>query len=558
VAQARRSGSQAAAAPRVSLARTIALAAVFAAALAVNLLTAAPTVLEGDGAELQATALLGGVPHPSGYPSFVMLGHAFGALLPGDPAFRITAMCAACGAATLVAFMLLSLELGASLGAAVAGAIVYGASFTLRWASIRAEVYALAFLLEALALWRTAVALRTGRTADAVIAAFLTGLMITGHLSSAPAALAMGAFLVFAPPVSVRARSVRESAGRAPWLLLGFLAGLTPYLYLVWADHVPHAMNYLNAIVETDAGQFGLTRATFDQPGERIPWLIVGREAVRWVFLGHPRILWSHLLDACGVEWLFELGPLALLPAAIGALHLARTRPGMTRLATAIVALSVAFTASFMFGSLVPVFLSVVTLLLAAVATLGGGILYARLWPRGPVAVRRLLAGAALAALVLAPQALRLHAYRHPIPPQRWQVEEESPPRIATLWPSLSGYRSPRRYGEAALRAIPEGSLVLGRWNEIMVLVYLQQVEKMRPDLTLDPFYHPWHLLRVARWEAKHDVARTPIVFLYRRPELEPHLDRPDSVRVDDAHGIWIQRTPLRNVEAWKNAPSGY
>jgi hypothetical protein len=101
---------------------------VFLLALAVNLLTAAPTVLEGDGAELQATALLGGVPHPSGYPSFVLLGQLFGRLLPGDPAFRITAMCAAFGAATLVVFVLLSLELGASLGAAVAGAAVYGAS----------------------------------------------------------------------------------------------------------------------------------------------------------------------------------------------------------------------------------------------------------------------------------------------------------------------------------------------------------------------------------------------------------------------------------------------
>jgi hypothetical protein len=521
------------------------MSAVFALALAVNLLTAAPTVLEGDGAELQATALLGGVPHPSGYPSFVLLGKVFGTLLPGDPAFRITAMCAVCGAATLVAFMLLVLELGVSLEAAVAGAIVYGASFTLRWASIRAEVYALAFLLQALALWRTVVALRTGGTRDGVIAGVFTGLMITGHLSSAPAALAMGAFLVFAPAASARARLARALS-----LLLGFLAGLTPYLYLVWADHVPHAMNYLNAIVELDAGQFGLTRATFDQPWERIPWLIVGREAVRWVFLGHPRILGSHLLDALGVEWLFELGPLAILPAALGVMQLARTRPRVTALGVAIAALSVTFTAAFMFGSLVPVFLSGVTLLLAVTTTMGGETLFERL--RGPRALRGLAACAALAALVLVPHALRLNAYEHPIPPQGWRVEEESPPRMATLWPSLRGYRAPREYGEAALRAIPEGSLVLGRWAEIMVLVYLQKVEGMRPDLTLDPFYHPWHLLRVARWEAQHDVGRTPIVFLYRRPELAPHLDRPDSVRVDDEHWIWIQRTPIRNGEIWR------
>jgi hypothetical protein len=167
---------------RAGARRAFAVVAVFAAALAVNLLTAAPTVLEGDGAELQATALLGGIPHPSGYPTFVLLGHLFGALLPGEPAFRVTALCAVSGAATLAVFMLLLLELGASLPGAVAGAILYGSSFTLRWASIRAEVYAPAFLLEALAMWRAVVALRTGTARDGTIAAVATGLMITGHL----------------------------------------------------------------------------------------------------------------------------------------------------------------------------------------------------------------------------------------------------------------------------------------------------------------------------------------------------------------------------------------
>lgn len=526
--------------------RALPLAAAFAAALAVNLATAAPTVLEGDGAELQAVALLGGVPHPSGYPSFVLLGRLF-ALLPGDPAFRITALCAVCGAAALVAFMLLLFELGASTRAALAGVAVYGASFTLRWASIRAEVYALAFLLATLALWRTAVALRTGTARDRTIAAFATGLMLTGHLSTAPAALAIGAFLLFTPG----APSGPGGWRRAPLLLAGLLAGLSPYLYLVWADQVPHAMNYLDAIVEPDAGQFRLTRASFDQPWERIPWLFLGSESVRWNFLGQPRVLAHHLLGAGALPWLFELGPLAIAPAAVGAWRLWRTRRPFALLAAAIVAPTLLFTAAFTLGKMVPIFVAVVTLLLAVAVALGLGPLAARIVPGGASWARGAAALAALAVLVLTPHGVRLHAQHDPIPPYGFRLEEEGPPAITTLWPSLAGHRAPRIEGEATMRAIPADALVLGRWNEIMVLAYLQRVEGMRPDLTLDPFYHPWHLLRVARWQERHDLERSPVVFLYRRPELEAHLDQPDSVHVRGGRWIWIQRRPLRRLDAW-------
>ena len=528
----------------------LAPAVVFAAALAVNLLTAAPTVLEGDGAELQAVALLGGVPHPSGYPSFVLLGRLF-ALLPGDAAFRITAMCAACGAAALVVVVRMLRELGASSSTALAGAAVYGSSFTLRWSSIHAEVYALTWLLAALALWRTLVALRSGAPRDHAIAACATGLMLTGHLATAPAALAIGAFLLFAPPGPFAAGGWR----RATMALAGFLAGLTPVLYLVWADQVPHAMNYLDATLELDANQFGLTRATFDEPWERIPWLLLGDQSARSNFLGHPRILARHLIDAGGVVWLFELGPLAIVPAALGAWRLWRTRRLAAALAAAVVMLTFGFTAAFTYGKLQPIFLAVATLLVAVAVALGLEPLAARFLPRAASWARSAAALAGLAALILTPHALRLRGQERPIPPHGWRFEEEGPPRIGTLWPSLAGYREPRLDGEATLEAIPPGALVLGRWNEIMVLAYLCRVEGRRPDLTLDPFYHPWHLLRVARWQERHDLRQRPVVVLYRVPEVMPHLDRPDSVQVRGGHWIWIQRTPVRNLDAWVGRP---
>src|SRR5262245_22402503 len=65
-----------------------------AVALALYVWGAAPTVLSGDSAELAAAGFRGGVPHPTGYPTFVLLGRIAAAVLPGDPAHRITLMCA--------------------------------------------------------------------------------------------------------------------------------------------------------------------------------------------------------------------------------------------------------------------------------------------------------------------------------------------------------------------------------------------------------------------------------------------------------------------------------
>ena len=106
-----------------------ALAAALAAAvlsLVVYLATAAPTVMLGDSGELQTVALLGGVGHPSGYPTFIMLGHVFGRLVPGDPAHRITVMSAVFGGLGVLFFGLLLAELGLSAAGVLAGTLLFG------------------------------------------------------------------------------------------------------------------------------------------------------------------------------------------------------------------------------------------------------------------------------------------------------------------------------------------------------------------------------------------------------------------------------------------------
>jgi hypothetical protein len=76
-------------APEARLARLCPLLAGLAA-LVVYVATLAPTIGFGDSPELSAAARALGVPHPTGYPLLMLLGHGFSALVPwGDPAWRL-------------------------------------------------------------------------------------------------------------------------------------------------------------------------------------------------------------------------------------------------------------------------------------------------------------------------------------------------------------------------------------------------------------------------------------------------------------------------------------
>ncbi len=91
--------------------RSLREAAPWAAAAAVVALvlfvwTAAPTITwrndGADGAELATAVDVLGIPHPPGYPTYVIVGKLFSLLLPiGDVAHRLALFSAACGAATV-------------------------------------------------------------------------------------------------------------------------------------------------------------------------------------------------------------------------------------------------------------------------------------------------------------------------------------------------------------------------------------------------------------------------------------------------------------------------
>lgn len=136
----------------------------------------------GDSAELSTCARLLAVPHPTGYPLYVLTVHALGRLLPVSPALAANLFSALCAVlALLVTWRLLAL-LGVGKLAALPAVWTLAASPTFWEHAIVAEVYALHALLLALAALLFLRWQERRREADFYGACFVYALAFGNHL----------------------------------------------------------------------------------------------------------------------------------------------------------------------------------------------------------------------------------------------------------------------------------------------------------------------------------------------------------------------------------------
>ncbi len=211
-----------------------------AAALLVYGLTACRTIYTGDDGDFLTAMATGGVPHPTGYPLFCLLGRALLALPLGpgvSPPFRVNLMTAFFGAVSVAfLFRFIALVLGPSRRwAAALTALFLAWSPTLWQQSLSCEVYTLACAFLAALLFLAARLRETGGSAGVLRAlAFTYGLGLTNHLTLA---LFLPGFVAFA--VYCRPRVFREPGLLASLVGL-FVLPLGLYAYLPWAaSHNP-------------------------------------------------------------------------------------------------------------------------------------------------------------------------------------------------------------------------------------------------------------------------------------------------------------------------------
>lgn len=272
--------------------------------------TLAPTVLYYDdpgmldAAMLQMQVAVLGIAHPTGYPTYLMLSHLFTYLPVGDVAYRVNLASAAYGALAVGAVFEAGYLLSRRVVAAAIAAVAFGVGEAIWSQAVIAEVYSMNALLISLTLvclllWRD-----RGRDRFLLLAAFLTGLCLTHHLTSG---LLLPASLLFVGLADRRRllewRLMLKGAGL-------FLLGLTPYLYLPvrsWMDAPMEANNPSNF--------------------ERFWYVVSGGNLTGSFFAFGPaelpgRLLfyWGHLTD--------NLNPILIMVALTGAaLMVARDRP---------------------------------------------------------------------------------------------------------------------------------------------------------------------------------------------------------------------------------------
>ena len=227
-----------------------------AGALAAYLLTLAPGVVWAgagiDSGDLVAAVAVGGVPHPTGYPTLMLLGLAVRAIPLGDLALRLNVLTALAAAGSLIPLGLLAARLRPRAGTALplpeaaAGAAVltlYGLA-PLVWSNaIVTEVYALASLLLWSALYaavraRAQQATSGGRARWAASAGVLLGLGVGAHLTVALGGPALAAILLGHRPRS------REAWRFAALAAVGFAAGCAVYVYLPIAAALDPPINW--------------------------------------------------------------------------------------------------------------------------------------------------------------------------------------------------------------------------------------------------------------------------------------------------------------------------
>lgn len=304
---------------------TLCAAVVGVVSLGIYLATLAPGITwahdGGDGAELAAAACLLGVPHPPGYPSYMLLAHLFTLLPFGEVATRTNVLSAlsAAGASALLAWTLCTC--GNSWASAI-GAGLALACAPLLWAqAVITEVHALNALLTSLLLALVVVAdhkspAAPGRGRLALVIGVTWGVSLGNHVTAA----------FMAPLVlSTLWRLGRNGLVGIP----GILSGLAVYLYLPIRAAAGPLINWGNP-----------------RTLGRLWWMLMGGEYRQFVF-SLPGRLWPARLAALSGLLTRQFSVVGLMVAALGCTALwARHKPILVATAISTV-LCVAFAVGY-------------------------------------------------------------------------------------------------------------------------------------------------------------------------------------------------------------------
>jgi hypothetical protein len=450
-----------------------------AAAFVVYWLTLAPVLVGGDAPDLTVAAFQAGVPHPTGYPLYTLLGFLFTHLPgPGDPAFRMNLLSALYGGAAVGVIYHLARLWVRNRGAAAAAALLFGFSRTFWSQAVGAEVYTLHLLLVSSVLLCVLLWDRDGCVRRIRAAALLYGLCFTHHLSSV---LMAPALLVLLFTSRHRGRLWRE----LPQVAALFCAPLVLYV------HLP-----LAAARNPDAN--------WGDPSNLTNFLahVSGRQYRVRMFEGGWQAAWRHLSEYLGIPSSAspaylprQFGAWLLVPAAVGMMAALKRRTRAATVGLLYYVAVVLWAINYNIGDVEVYFLGA-----HLIVALGIGVGLQELAVRTKWIARR--SGGCSARSLRVTPALLLATAVTSTALGNWDGNDHHHDRDVLA------------YARAALDSLPRNALLIGGGdNPYFPLTYVHYVEGRRPDVELAGYYdllRPARIRRVSALRTRGVVVNVP------------------------------------------------
>jgi hypothetical protein len=181
---------------------------VFGVAFAIYLRTLLPGPSFGDWAEMQFIPAQLGIPHPTGYPLYVLLGKLFSLLPIGTWAYRADLLSAVAAAGAAGTSVLIATRLGVRPLIAAAAGLSLALSGTLWLEATFSEMNGLHLFLVAAVIHRALVWRAERRDSDLRLGGLLAGLAVANHLLSVTVIPIVILFVLFDARSRLRERPI--------------------------------------------------------------------------------------------------------------------------------------------------------------------------------------------------------------------------------------------------------------------------------------------------------------------------------------------------------------
>ncbi len=429
-----------------------------AIALALYIVTLAPTVLWFDGGYLQFLAAQGSLKASAGsHPLWVFAAHQFTYLPLGDVAWRVNFSSAVFAAVTIGLVYLVLYEMGVRRYPRLVATLAFMVSHTFWSNAVTAEVYALTLMLMTLQVWSMLRWRGSGQMRYLALAGAALGLGIVTHLLA----------LLYAPALV--------------WLLCRERARLTWRAILGFGIALLICIAPLVLLALHDAWLVGLH----------------GWEVIRWAVFSSDGIDFSGaffdfsavLLPSDLFQWVAFLGlqfvGLAGLCGLVGAVTIWRAAERSVAVYMLLLYLGVmAFAFAYRIGERYVFYLPGY---LSFTVWIGFGVQW--LWSRVTRLRSRWLQALLLVLVLVVPVAFyrvapELVSRGLTFRPTRHVPGSHS--KYYFLWPPKNGYTDARLYAEGVLAALPSDAILFADHVLFFPVRFVHEIEGVRPDVSVE------------------------------------------------------------------------